>query len=222
MQHTFFCNFFCRYFAQQQRETSRNFLITIFWSKCGTWSCSVFFRCRSFSPWWPPAFLIFSPPLRNFMLFLQQKWLPCFSYLALALFLVELRWTVALLSLFLCLSLYLFSKFLDINLNLIIWTTRIQKHFPLSVFVFIDSCCFCFTRHRWRHAFLPIKRDIWHRLTCSGCADGRRSNATSEPNLLSFTDYQFILAMELRHARFTRVGALLIRETLFVFWNVQL
>ena len=75
------------------------------------------------------------------MLFLQQKWLLCFSYLALALFLVELRWTVALLSLFLCLSLYLFSKFLDmtINLNLIIWTTRIQKHFPLSVFVFIDS-----------------------------------------------------------------------------------
>ena len=151
------------------------------------------------------------------MLFLQQKWLLCFSYFALALFLVELRWTVALLSLFLCLSLYLFSKFLDINLNLIIWTTRIQKHFPLSVFVFID-----FTRHRWRHAFLPIKPDIWHRLTCSGCTDGRRSNATSEPNLLSFIDYQFIVAMELHHARFTRVGALLIMDTLFVFWNVQL
>ena len=117
------------------------FWLHVFWSKCGTCSCSVLFRCRSFSPWWPPAFLIFSPPLRNFILFLQQKWLLCFSYLALALFLVELRWTVALLSLFLCLSLYLFSKLwnMTINLNLIIWTTRIQKHFLLSVFVFIYS-----------------------------------------------------------------------------------
>ena len=42
--------------------------------------------------------------------------------LALALFLVELRWPVALLSLFFCLSLSLFSKFVDmtINLNLIL------------------------------------------------------------------------------------------------------
>ena len=28
---------------------------------------------------------------------------------------------------------------MTINLSLILWTTRIQKHFPLSVFVFIDS-----------------------------------------------------------------------------------
>ena len=28
VQHTFFCKFLCRYFAQLQRETSRNFLIT--------------------------------------------------------------------------------------------------------------------------------------------------------------------------------------------------
>ena len=86
-----------------------------------------------------PLSLIFSPPLRNFMLFLEQKCLLCFSYLALALFLVELRSTVALLSLFLFLTLYLFSKFLDMTVNLNLITTRIQKHFPLSVFVFIDS-----------------------------------------------------------------------------------
>ena len=45
-----------------------------------------------------------------------------FFYLALALFLVELRWPVALLSLFLRLSLCLFSEFVDrtINLNLIL------------------------------------------------------------------------------------------------------
>ena len=44
--------------------------------------------------------------------------------------------------LFFCLSLSLYSKFVDttINLSLILYkTTRIQKHFSLSVFVFIDS-----------------------------------------------------------------------------------
>ena len=46
-----------------------------------------------------------------------------------------------LLSPFLCLPLALFSKFVDmtINLSLLLQTTRIQKQFPLSVFVFIDS-----------------------------------------------------------------------------------
>ena len=77
-----------------------------------------FFHCRSVSSWWPPAFLIFSPPLPNFMLFFQQKCLPCFFYLALALFLVELRWPVALLSLFLCLSFSLSSKSVDMTINL--------------------------------------------------------------------------------------------------------
>ena len=50
-------------------------------------------------------------------------------------FLVELRWPVANF----IFSLY--SKFVDmtINLSLILQTTRIQKQFPLSVFVFIDS-----------------------------------------------------------------------------------
>ena len=45
------------------------------------------------------------------------------------------------LSLFLCLSLALYSKFVDmtINLSLILSTTRIQKQFPLSVVVFIHS-----------------------------------------------------------------------------------
>ena len=38
-----------------------------------TCSCFPFFHCRSFSPWWPLAFLFFSPLLQNFMLFLRQK-----------------------------------------------------------------------------------------------------------------------------------------------------
>ena len=47
-----------------------------------------------------------------------------------------------LLSLLLCLSLALYSKYVDMTINLrrlIHETTRIQKQFPLSVFVFIDS-----------------------------------------------------------------------------------
>ena len=45
------------------------------------------------------------------------------------------------LSLFHCISLALFSTFLDmtINLSLILYKTRIQEKFPLSVFVLIDS-----------------------------------------------------------------------------------
>ena len=82
------------------------------------------------------------PPLQNFILFLQQKMSPfVFFSLALAPFLVEVGWPVALLSLFLCLPLSLYSKFVDmiINLSLILKKTRIQKRFSLSVFVFIDS-----------------------------------------------------------------------------------
>ena len=89
------------------------------------------------SPRWPlyPAATKFHvvPPTKNVSF--------CFFSLAVAPFLLELHWPVALLSLFLCLSLSLYSKFVDmtINLSLILKTTRIQKHFPLSVFVFIHS-----------------------------------------------------------------------------------
>ena len=64
-----------------------------------------------------------------------------FFCLPLALFLLALHWPAAPLSHFLRLSLSLYSKFVDMTINLssILYTTRIQKHFPLSVFVFIDS-----------------------------------------------------------------------------------
>ena len=48
----------------------------------------------------------------------NKKCLLCFFYLTLALFLIQLCWPVALLSLFLCLSLSLFSKFGDMTINL--------------------------------------------------------------------------------------------------------
>ena len=71
-----------------------------------------------------------------------KKCLLRFFSLALVLLLVALHWPVALRSHFLPLSLSLYSKFVDttiINLSLILYTTRIQKHFPFSIFVFIDS-----------------------------------------------------------------------------------
>ena len=78
VKHTFFYTFFCRCFAPLKRETSRNFLVTRFMEEMSYVFLFTFFLCRSFSPRWPLAFLIFSPPLQNFMLFLQQKMPPLF------------------------------------------------------------------------------------------------------------------------------------------------
>ena len=49
----------------------------------------LFFHCRLFSPWWSLAFLIFSPPLKNFHVFLPKNGLLCFWSLALALYLLK-------------------------------------------------------------------------------------------------------------------------------------
>ena len=75
----------------------------------------------------------------------------CFFSLALALSLVELGRSVALLSVFLRLSLSLYSKFvgMTINLSLILQTTRTQKHFPFWLF-----SCVCLIRRRWAIRFL--------------------------------------------------------------------
>ena len=77
--------------------------------KLRTCSCSPFFHRRSFSPWWPLAFLFFSPLLQNFMLFLQQKVSPLFFSLSRSS--CSSRWAslaFPLLSLFLCLSQFLY------------------------------------------------------------------------------------------------------------------
>ena len=95
--------------------------------------------------WWPLAFLILSPPLQNCHVVLPtKKCLLCFLSLALDLCHPLSRWPSLAcrpLSLFLCLPLVLYSKFVDmtINLSLILYKTRIQKKVPLSVFVLIDS-----------------------------------------------------------------------------------
>ena len=117
----FFCKFLCRCFAQLQRETSRNFLVTRFIEEMYVLSLTFFSLPLIFTlHWWPPAFLILSPPLQNFHVVLptnrcrlrffisrSQSLSPFFS-LSFA----------SPLSLFLCLSLALYSKFVDMTINL--------------------------------------------------------------------------------------------------------
>ena len=59
-----FCTFLCLRFVRLQRGTSRNFLVTRFMEEM---SMSLIFTPVA------AAIVIFSPPLQNFMLFLQQK-----------------------------------------------------------------------------------------------------------------------------------------------------
>ena len=124
MQHTFFVHFFAVVLHDYNVKLPEAFWLHVLWRKCRTCSCSLFFHCRSFSPRWPLAFYKISCCSSH------KKRLLCFVYLSLALFLVELRWPVALLSLF-CLSLPRFSKFVDmtINRNLILYTTGYRNNF---------------------------------------------------------------------------------------------
>ena len=119
----FFCTFLCRCFALLQRETFRNFLVTRFMEEMSYVFSFTFFSLPLifFLHWWPLAFLILSPLLQNFHVVLPtKKFLLCFLSLALDLrrpFLVEFRWSAAF-SLFFCLSLALYSKFVDMTINL--------------------------------------------------------------------------------------------------------
>ena len=81
-------------------ETCRNFLVKRFMEEMSyVFLFSLFFHCRSFSPWWPVEFLIFSPPLQSFHVVLPTKNVSSFisrsSSLSVTLFLVEFRWAVA-------------------------------------------------------------------------------------------------------------------------------
>ena len=95
---------------------------------------TLFSHCCYFSPRWP---------LQNMMLFLQQKMSPLFFLSRSSSF---SRWASLACCptfLFFSVSLFLYIPNLwtwqNINLSLILYTTRIQKHFPVSIFVFIDS-----------------------------------------------------------------------------------
>ena len=133
------------FFARLQRETSRNFLVTRFMEEMSYVFSFTFFSLPLIFTlhWWPLAFLILSPPLQNFHVVLPTK--KCLLYLSLALAVCRpfSRWAslaCRLLSLFRCLSVSLYFKFVNMTilLSLLHWTTRIQKRFPLSVFLFTE------------------------------------------------------------------------------------
>ena len=90
--------------------------------------------------WWSIAFLILSLPLQNFHVALPaKKCLLCFLSLALDLRRPFSHWASLACRL---LPLFSVSPLLYIpNLRTwqLLYTTRMQKQFPLSVFVFIDS-----------------------------------------------------------------------------------
>ena len=94
-------------------------------------SCSLFFfYCRNtFSPCWPLAFPIFSPRQQNFRVIFPTK------FVSFVFCLSQLPASLSPTSRFLCLSLSLYSKFVDMKINLrsILQTTRTQEQFPLFV-----------------------------------------------------------------------------------------
>ena len=83
----------------------------------------------------------------------NKRRLLCFFSLALADFLIELRWPVALLSLFLSLSLSRYSKFVDMTINLSFFKKYLRQHGYRNIFRLLS--CLCLTRHGWPYAFPP-------------------------------------------------------------------
>ena len=122
----FFCTFLCRCFAWLQCETSRNFLVTHFLEEMSyVLSLSPFFHCRSFSPCIGGClhFSFCHLCYKIFLLFFQLKNVSFVFFLSLALDLCHpfSCWALLschLLSLFLCLSLALYTKFVDMTINL--------------------------------------------------------------------------------------------------------
>ena len=142
----------------------------------------------------------------------NKKRLHSFLSLAVAVCHSFSRWAslaCSLFSLFLCLSLSLNSKFVDmkINLSLILYTTRIQRQFPLFVFVFIDSLVVK-TRMAMRFpakitssciwVAKPVDRVILHWYACG--ADGRLVGRTVTwlPKFLECVDHHIFLGLGLR------------------------
>ena len=113
VQHSFFVHFFTVVLHDYNGKLSEASWLHVLWKKCCTCSCSLFVHCRSVSPRWPLAFLIFSPPLQNFMLFLQQKMSPLFFLSRSGSFSRR-----ASLACRLTFSFSLFSKFADMTINL--------------------------------------------------------------------------------------------------------
>ena len=139
------------------------------------------------------------------MLVFQQKTSPFFFISCFGCLSLFSRWASLacyLFSLFLCLSLSLNSKFVDmkINLSLILYITRIQRQFPLFVFVFIDSLVVK-TRVAMRFPAKITSSCIYFILHWYACgADGRLVGRTVTWLLkfLESVDHHIFLGMGLR------------------------
>ena len=111
LQHTCFVHFFGVVLHDYNVELPETSWLHVLWRKCRTSSCSFFFHCRIFSPWWPLTF-IFPPPLQKFSCCSSDKKKSLLSFISRfrslsLLFLVELCWPVAyflfsFVSVFLC------------------------------------------------------------------------------------------------------------------------
>ena len=159
VMHTFFVHFFVVVLHVYDEKLPENSQLHVLWRKCRTCFCSL-----SFSP--VPNFHLGGrqhfPCSRHrykiFMLFFQQKMSPFFFSLALA-FCRSFSRRPALacrpFSLFLCLSLSLYFKFVDmtINLSLILQTTHIEIISAFRCRLYLLLSCLCFTRRGWLCVF---------------------------------------------------------------------
>ena len=113
------------------------------------------------------------------------------------------------------LSLFLYSKFVDmtINLSLILKATRIQEQFPLSVFVFIDSLVVSSLQDAGGYA-IPRQKNLelpylFIELFYIGMplvrTDGRSVGRTVTwlQKFLEWVDYRIFLSMGLRYRWFS-------------------
>ena len=74
VQHTFLYIFLPMFLHDYNVKLSETSWFPVTWRKCYT--CSCLFLTSLISPWWEQAFLILSPPLQDFLLFLQQRMFP--------------------------------------------------------------------------------------------------------------------------------------------------
>ena len=186
-----------------------NFLVTRFMEEMSyLFLFAIFFSL-------PPIFTLVAASISQFLTAAtifsccssNKKRLHSFLSLAVAVCRSFYRWaslTCYLFSLFLCLSLSLNSKFVDmkINLSLILYTTRIQRQFPLFAFVFIDSLVVK-TRVAMRFPAKITSSCIYFILHWYACgADGRLVGRTVTwlPKFLESVDHHIFLGMGL-HSR---------------------
>ena len=113
-----------------------------------------FFYCRSFSRCWPLAFLIFSPPLQNFHVFLPTKFVSFVFYLQLQLSVPLLLPTFSFSLPFPIFQICENGKLSKLNTLDNTDTETISAFLFVRLWSAIDSC---FTRREWPSDFPPNK-----------------------------------------------------------------